>query len=146
MVKNMNYEALTSWKDFFRNVATLFDHGERDSEISERFRGARVEWEGRIVDLKLDEEFAPGIALSMNPEEYPLSAGKTLRADYLFLNITSKERATWRNCKIGNNVKFSARISKSFGPFAEIQLSEFDDDPEVVLMVGLYESTLTAIL
>lgn len=140
----MSREALTNWEAFVGDVARLFDQGERDIEISKKFSGASVKWEGRVVDIKVDEKFAPGIALSMTPEKYPLSAGKTLRSDYLFLIINPKEKFAWRNCRVGDKVEFSAKISKSFGPFTEIRLSEYDDDPEVLLMVGLHEPVLVA--
>lgn len=60
----MDSQPLTSWEGFVKSVALLFDDGESEKDISEKFRGALVEWEGRIVDMKLDEEFASGIALS----------------------------------------------------------------------------------
>jgi hypothetical protein len=142
----MNSKVLTSWDDFVKSVATLFDDGESEEGISEKFRGALVEWEGQIVDMKLDEKFASGIAISMTPEEYPLSKGRTLRADYLFLNVGYKEREAWEKCKVGSKIRFGAIISKAPGPFAEIQLSEFEGDPEVVLMIGLYECNLLAVI
>lgn len=142
----MSCEALTSWEAFVGDVAKLFDQGERDIEISKKFSGASVKWQGKVIEIKIDEKFAPGIALSMTPENYPLSVGKTLRSDYLFLIINPKEKSAWRNCRIGDNIEFSAKISKSFRPFTEIRISEYDGDLEVLLMVGLHEPVLVATL
>jgi hypothetical protein len=50
--------------------------------------------------------------------------------------------AQWKSCKVGDIVQFKATIAKAPGPFPEIQLSIEEKDPEILLMVGLYECEL----
>jgi hypothetical protein len=139
VASTMNYDHLTDWSMFVREIISMIEAGHGDASISERFNGLVVEWSGVVVEIKLDEEFAPGIAVSMDPEILPISSGKLLRTDYLFLNINPSDSSDWKKCIVGDKITFRAKISKAPGPFPEIQLSEFDDDPEIILMIGLYE-------
>jgi len=143
MTKN-NY--LTNWVIFIDYIVSLFDSGRDEIDISQEFRGGNVEWEGHIAEIKLDEEYSPGVALAMKPETLPMSKGKVLRADYLFLNTNEKTRSSWSGCRVGDKVKFRAVIAKAAGPFPEIQLSVDDEDPEVLLMMGLYECELISVI
>jgi hypothetical protein len=133
---------MTDWKKFVAQIATLYNERKNEIDISAEFSGHCVEFQGVITEMKLDEKFASGIAISMQPENFPLANGKVLRSDYLFLNVDPERASDWKKCKVGDRVKFSARINKSPGPFPEIQLSEFEGDPEVILMIGLYECML----
>lgn len=142
----MKQEYLTNWMGFVERIISLFDMGKGEIEISAQFGGVQVEWEGVVTDIKLNEEYAPGVAVAMNPGSFPLAKGKVLRTDYLFLNVDSKSASAWTGCKIGDRVRFRAKISKALGPFPEIQLSEFDGDPEVVLLVGLYDCDFLAVI
>ncbi len=139
-------EYLTSWTAFVERVIALFDAGKNEAEISAEFGGSHIEWEGVVSEIKLREEYAPGVAIAMNTKLSPLAKGKVLRADYLFLNVRSESTSTWAGCTVGDRIRFSAKIAKAPGPFQEIQLSEFDGDPEVVLMVGLYECEFIAVI
>ncbi len=131
-----------SWEEFLAQISMLFDSGKSEAEISDHFAGSSVEWEGVVTEVKLSEEYAPGIALSMHPETFPLAGGKVMRADYQYLNIDPDRCFDWSQCAVGDKIRFSAKISKSEGPFPAIQISEFDGDLEVVLMIGLYDCAL----
>lgn len=133
---------LENWSMFLEYICSLFESGQSENEISREFSGKRVIWEGCIADIKLEEEYTPGISLTMKPGAYPLSQGKILLADHLFLNIDENTIPTWQGCKVGKNIKFSGVIDKTAGPFPEIQLSEDKEDPEILLMIGLYECEL----
>ncbi|WNO10288.1 hypothetical protein [Teredinibacter sp. KSP-S5-2] len=134
----MNDKSLGDWKDFIKAVVALYEKGRSEQDISSEYSGCSVAWKGIVSDIKLDEEFSPGIAMSMEPETTPMSKGKVLRSDHLFLNVDENTSASWKGCSIGDSVSFTATISKASGPFPEIQLSEDDEDPEVLLMIGLY--------
>ena len=136
----------TNWEAFVERVISLFNAGKSEAEISAEFGDVYVEWQGVVSEVKLSEEYAPGVAMAMNAELNPLKKGKVLRADYLFLNVEPQSASAWAGCKVGDRVSFRAKISKASGPFSEIQLSEFDGDPEVVLMVGLYECEFIAVV
>lgn len=130
---------LTDWSTFIEHIGMLIHNGVSDSEISKKLRDKQVIWEGCIAEIKLYEDHSPGVALSMNPERKALSNGKILRTDHLFLNISEGAVSEWAGCKVGDIVRFKATIVKSNSPFLEIQLSECDDDPEILLMIGLYD-------
>ncbi|NOT88816.1 MAG: hypothetical protein HOP03_11610 [Lysobacter sp.] len=135
----MRHDYLADWDAFVRVIISMIEAGHDEASISERFNGLMVEWSGVIIEIKLNEEFAPGVAVSMDTGIFPISNGKSLRADYLFLNIRPSDSSDWKNCKIGDRIRFRAKISRALGPFPGVQLSEFDDDPEIILMLGLYE-------
>lgn len=137
---------LTNWLMFIDYIVSLFDSGQAEIDISQEFSGKSVEWQGYIAEIKLGEEYSPGVALAMKPESVPMSKGKVLRADHLFLNTNEKTRSSWSGCKVGDKVKFRAVIAKAAGPFPEIQLSVDVEDPEVLLMVGLYECELISVI
>jgi len=139
VASTMDHDYLTDWGAFVRAIISMIEAGHDEASISEKLNGHMVEWSGVIVGIKLNEEFAPGVAVSMAPGIFPISSGKLLRADYLFLNINPSDSLGWKNCNIGDSIKFRAKISKASRPFPEIQLSEADDDLEIILMIGLYE-------
>ena len=137
-----NKECLSNWLLFIEEIVSLFNSGVSESEISKIFSGREVTWEGTISEIKLNEEYAPGVSILMTPELTKMKHGKLLRADHLFLNVDNESKADWEKREVGDKVKFTSTIVKSSGPFPEIQLSEDDDDPEVILMIGLYKSKL----
>lgn len=139
-------DLLTDWLSFLKYITSQIDNGRSEFDISNEFGGKIVEWDGCIADIKLNEKYSPGIALIMKPEILPLSKGKILRADHLFLNVDERTRSSWNGCKVGDKVKFKAVIAKTFGPFPEIQLSEDKGDPEILLMVGLYDCELISVV
>jgi hypothetical protein len=135
-------EYLTSWLAFTQYIVSMFEGGETEADISEALSGSDVMWVGCISEMKIDEEYSPGVALNMEPAITGMTKGRKLRSDYLFLNIDDKTVQSWKGCKAGDRVRFKATIAKASGPFHEIQLSEDDEDPEVLLMVGLYDCKL----
>jgi hypothetical protein len=90
------------WKNFIDEVALMHGKGFSDSEISLHFFGALIEGEGVVVESKLSEEYAPGIALEMRPETVQLpKKNKVLRCDHLFLIIEPDSNRKWMGCSIG---------------------------------------------
>ena len=133
---------LNDWGLFIKKVASMFEAGASEVDISKELSGEDVCWEGKITEVKLGEEYAPGVALRMKPAFLQMNQGKTLRADYLFLNTENVSESSWKECRVGDVVKFKATIRKSEGPFPAVQLSVDDEDPEILLMVRLYEREL----
>lgn len=140
----MNNKCLKDWSSFLKEVAIMFEKGKNELEISNIFCGSEVEWEGRILDIKLDEQYAPGIALEMKPTNVLMRGGKVLRADYQFLQI-EEHPSNWSNCRVGDVIRFKAKLIDSQGPFPGIEFSTDDTDPEVVLMLALHECELISI-
>jgi hypothetical protein len=128
-----------SWTNFLEAIVSLYENGKTEADISLHFEGKRIEGNGRVLEVKLFEEYAPGIALSMQPETTSLANNRLLRADYMFLNINADSAHAWKKYKAGDEIRFRATIATSIGPFPSVQLSEFDEDPEIVLMVGLQD-------
>jgi hypothetical protein len=133
-----------SWANFLEAIVSLYENGKTEADISLQFEGKRIEGNGRVLEVKLFEEYAPGIALSMQPETISLTNDRLLRADYMFLNIDADSAHAWKKCKDGDEIRFRATIARSVGPFLSVQLSEFDDDPEIVLMVRLQDCELVS--
>lgn len=134
-----NNEYLYNWSDFVCQIAELFNEGASEKEISQAFSGSKITWVGKIADIKLKEKYSPGVAMNMVPAHTQLGNNKVLRSDYLFLRVSSVTENSWATCNIGDVVRFNAVISKVAGPFPEIQLSVSENDPEVLLMMGLYD-------
>ena len=140
----MNEKKLSNWKSFTGNVKKMLEAGASEEEISEQLSGKEVSFSGVIVDIKLEEEYCPGIALNMTPGSLSLSKGRVLRSDYLFLNINNDSQS-WSKCKLGSCISFNAMITKNNIPFPAVQISEDDEDPEVLLMLGLEDCKLLSI-
>jgi hypothetical protein len=136
-------EEIFLWQDFINGVVLLYGQGFSDSEMSLHFFGAFIEGEGVVVESKLSEEYAPGIVLEMRPETVQLpKKNKVLRCDHLFLIIEPDSNRKWMGCSIGEKIRFRARIPGNNGPFSAIRLSEYDEEPEIPLMVKLRECEL----
>jgi hypothetical protein len=139
----MSNSEVISWQEFIEDLARLCERGVEDTEISSRFFGACIEGGGVILEVKLSEKYAPGIALKMSPETVDLPMkNKALRCDYIFLSIEENSKRDWMACKPGEFVRFKARIPAANGPFSAIRFSEYDDEPEVLLMIKLRECKL----
>ena len=133
--KNIN-----SWKNFIASIISLYGKGFNDEKISAEFADSEVVWRGEVDDVKVNEEYAPGVAINMHPELFKINEARNLRADYLFLNVADDKKQLWKNIKKGEKITFRAVIAKSPGPFSAVQLSIDEDDPEVLLMLGLYDA------
>jgi len=135
-------EILNDWPLFLKHVVSLHELGKSEDEISESIGEVYVQWEGRVADIKLNEEYVPGIAITMNPESVPMKDGNNLRPNYQYLNIDSEKKSTWDQCRLGDYVQFKAKIRKQSEPFPAIQLSKTKEGREVLLMISLYDCEL----
>lgn len=127
------------WAAFMARIASMLRAGCDESSISSEFSGAVVTWEGKVLEKKMHEEYAQGISFEMSPGVVALDHGKVLRGDYLFVNVSNEHREEWRDIPVGAEVVFTAKVAKAAGPFPEIQVSEVDGEPELILMVGAYQ-------
>lgn len=124
------------------SVASMLRAGRDESSISTEFSGALVSWKGKVLEKKLHEEYAQGVSLEMSPGIVALDQGKVLRGDYLFVNVSNEHIDEWRDTPVGTEVVFTAKVTKAAGPFPEIQFSEIEGEPELILMVGAYQGRL----
>lgn len=132
------------WQEFIGDIASFFEQGADESEISSRFLGACIEGSGVVLEIKLSEKYASGVALKMSPETIDMpKKHKVLRCDYIFLSVEEGSKRDWVGCRVGETVGFRAKIPGSNGPFSAIRLSEYDGEPEVILMMKLRECELT---
>ena len=132
-----NQKILNNWQSFVAEVISLFEEGFDEEKISRKFTGSEVVWSGEVEDVKVHEEYAPGVAINMHPGLFKVDKSRNLRADYLFLNVADDGKQLWENIEKGERITFKAVIAKSAGPFPAIQLSVDEDDPEILLMLGL---------
>lgn len=127
------------WAAFMERIASMLRAGRDESSISSEFSGTLVSWKGKVLEKNLHEEYAQGVSLEMSPGVVALDHGRVLRGDYLFVNVSNEDGEEWRDTPVGAEVVFTAKISKTAGPFTEIQISEIEGEPELILMVGLYQ-------
>lgn len=82
------------WKTFAEKLIQLFDSGATEEEISAQFRGKNVQWQGLITKVSLDEEWVPGINLSMAEENYPMANDRELSTSHIVLRIPYEDQET----------------------------------------------------
>jgi hypothetical protein len=141
----MSNDEITLWQKFIEELARLCEQGIKESEISSRFLGVCIEGSGVVLEIKLAERYAAGIALKMSPETVDLpKKNKILRCDYIFLSIDENTKRDWMACSVGQSVRFRAKIPGTNGPFSAIRFSEYDEEPEVLLMIKLRECRLVS--
>lgn len=130
------------WNSFVEYLLLNIRAGRDETFISDEVVGASFRLSGKIQQINLDEEFSPGLGVCMNPGFSDIGNGKVLRTDYLFLEIKSDEKNRWCRFEEGRDIAFKAQLKKTLGPFNEIQLSEDDDDNEIILMIALSDAEL----
>ena len=135
-----------NWAEFMGCIASMLRAGHDESSLSSEFCGASVTWEGKVLEKRLDEDYARGVSLAMSPGIVALDHGKVLRGDYLFVNVSAGHGDEWRNIDVGAEIVFTARISSEGGPFPDIHVSEMEGCSELVLMVGIHQGRISSIL
>lgn len=129
----------TDFKLFVAQLIELFEGGATEAEISAKFRGLEVEWEGKITSIDLDQEYVPGIAMSMGMREVAMAHGRLFNADHIALLIEGNEADSWRTCQVGDYVKFTASIPVSKTTKPEIHFYESKRKPIVSLRLTLHK-------
>jgi len=129
-----------NWESFINSIALDFDKGASDEDLTNKYGGSEVIWEGKITEIKLDEEFSPGVQLEMPKISIPLNNGKVLEADYLFLNTDAQTKNTWLKAGVGDFVSFKTLISLGDGPFPGISISIDEEDILALPLIGTYNS------
>ncbi len=127
---------MISWKGFVEKAAELINLGGDDVAISRELGSREYTWSGTIQDLKLGEEYSPGVQMKMPEIRINLSNGNFIKASYLFLNTDSETERSWLTAKIGDAVTFTTTIKAEEGPFPAVQASIDNEDPEVLLLIG----------
>lgn len=123
----------SDWGSFVRYACNLYASGQNDAAISANVGGHRVTWRGAIKAMKLDAPAPLGVTFSMDPYRLKLPNGKSLIAGHLFVSVDKAD--DWAECKVGQVVLFEATIVASNGPFNGVQIHEYEDDDDVLLML-----------
>ncbi|AQA18789.1 hypothetical protein BST95_11615 [Halioglobus japonicus] len=84
---------------------------------------------------------SPFIQLKMPRIEVPFK-DKFLIGDFLALNFTELDDDMVRDIGVGDPLSFKTRIIESNGPFPGVEVSEFEDEPEILIMLGTRESEI----
>lgn len=127
----------TDWNTFVTRLIELIDSGASESDVSERFHGSDVHWRGDITDVKINEEFAPGISLAMGTVRAPMANDLFFNANHLFLPVPPDMADSWKNCSVGDSVDFTATIPINEGPRPAIKWVKARTKPEIGLRMQL---------
>jgi len=129
-----------SWQEFLRALVDQYLSGSDDHGLSSLFGGKEVSWSGVVKSIDLVNEYAPGVSVEMADPQITFDDSKKLIANNIFLNVDDSCKASWADTQIGDLVKFSAFIRRANGPFPGVRLSQFESEPEVILLLGLEEA------
>jgi hypothetical protein len=113
----------SDWSTFIRDVASYFESGLSDVEVSQIFGGRPVHWVGKVSEVQLDDEL-PSARMDMPPIKIKLSDGRFTTADYLFLRVSDEAVDSWRGVPDGSTVRFTAMIGTGKVPFPAISWAD----------------------
>ncbi|WP_143732073.1 hypothetical protein [Microbulbifer sp. GL-2] len=132
-----------SWQEFLRALVDQYLSGADDRDLSAVFGGKEVDWSGVVKSIDLTNEYAPGVSVEMDDPKITLGDSKKLIANNVFLNVDGAHKSSWADTQINERIAFSARIRRVNGPFPGVRLSQFESEPEVILLLGLEEAKRT---
>lgn len=98
------------WDIFTDQLIELLDGGASEAEISDLYRGKDVQWKGLIKSVSLDEEYVPGIVVSMSEKGKPMANDRALQTSHVALQIPVIEQQSWKGSEVGEWVDFTACI------------------------------------
>jgi hypothetical protein len=131
----------SNWETFVQMVAEDINAGLIAEQLSTKHGETEVCWIGNLRDRKFDE-YVVGVQIDMPQIVARLKDGRSLVADYVFLNIRKKDIHLWQGIPKGEQVSFQARIKKAGGIFPSVGFDAFPNNPKIVLTLGLEEAVL----
>jgi hypothetical protein len=134
----------SDWGAFIRDVASYFDRGSSDVEVSQVFGGRPVCWVGKVSEKQLDDEL-PSVTMDMPPIDVKLSDGRFTTADYLFLRVSNTEVNAWRSVPGGSTVRFTAMIGIGKGPFPAISWAKLSSQKGFIAIEANQAASLQSI-
>lgn len=127
-----------SWREFVRAVAEAYRSGATDAEVTQKFGGSKVHWIGVVTELRLDDRLAyRGLQMRMSRIEVPLTDGRRIVCDALYVGVDTSTEWTWEGTEAGDRVEFEAKIASYDGNYYSIELDADDEGDECVLLVGV---------
>ena len=131
-----------SWAELINEIARTHISGLGESEISSKLAEASLSGCGEIERVEIDSTIAsPFIQLNM-PRIEVSHHDKVITGNFLALNFSAVNVDDLDGLEKGTSISFSTRIIKSNGPFPGVGISEFDDEREILIMLGTKESEL----
>ena len=135
----MSKQLALDWNDFVHEVSNRVKSGWSRDMLADGLSGKRVEWQGVVDEMDLDDPDAPGISVRMPEQKVELPNGARIPIDGLDLPIDESAVDDWKRVRIGSTVIFSAMLSAS--PFPAIDVVPVSDTRSV-LMVRLTDAVL----
>jgi hypothetical protein len=131
-----------TWSEFINEVSEKYISGMGESEISEKLAGSYLTGCGTIDRVETDSSIASAfIQLNMPRVEVP-SLEKVIVGDFIALNFSELDEEMLKGRSDGDSLSFTTRIIKSNGPFPGVGVSEFEDEREILIMLGTKESKI----
>lgn len=111
-----------SWNAFLDWLGEQYSKRKSDAEIAIDVSGMSVHWTGKVVRLRLDSKYTPGIEFDMGSHRVELPDGNRIDQHYLYLLVS--DPVSWLNTDPGEVVDFAAEIQEanSGSPFSSISL------------------------
>ena len=110
----------SSWDIFVNELTVCLQRGDTTETLADLFGGTEVHWNG-VLDEKVLSGLAPAVGIQL-PEEIKLDDGRRVLLSGLSLPVNDSAIDKWDQCRIGESVKFTARLESSNSPFPPIEL------------------------
>ena len=136
----------SDWRVFVQMIATEFDKGKEEGELSRDFGDNQVRWKGKISDIQLHAEYAAGVRLDMPSVEATVRSNLTLIADEASVGVSESTVATWDSARVGDQVEFECTLTSGNDMFPGIKLSVFLEERQCFLELALRDGILRSIL
>ena len=131
-----------NWNDLIHEISKLYVSGKTEAQISFKLAGATLIDSGNIERVETDSSLAsPFIQVNMQAVTVPLK-NKLIVGNFLTLNFSHLDKKNADEYKKGMPIKFKTSIIEANGPFPGVEISEFDDEKEILIMLGTCESEI----
>lgn len=124
------------WTIFCECVAADLNGGLGPTEMTQKYGGHEVTWQGVVAEIKLGCKHLPGVRLVMSSVPLSLTNGQLLHVDHLHLVVPPDLVSSWAGSALGDKVRFSAALSSGNGPFSGISVGTYGTDSDAWLEVG----------
>lgn len=129
------------WNEFIEKIAEMYKAGKSEDEISDSLGGSVIEDNGAIERIETNSEYTPFIQLNMPSISIP-HGNKEIVSNFLCLNFSTLKPIQVEGHSKGSIINFRTRIIYKNGPFPGISVSEFEDEKEIIIMLGTEASEL----
>jgi hypothetical protein len=131
-----------NWKELIHEISKLYISGMTEAQISSELAGVTLIDSGKIERVETDSTIAlPFIQVNMKAVEIP-HRNKLVVGNFLALNFAQLDKRNIAEYKKGMPISFKTSIIESNGPFPGVGISEFDNEKEILIMLGTQESEI----